>query len=210
MAKMETLRDTFGSGSLDTDKWLAISGATVDQNKVKLTAIKSTFPTTVGVESKTYYDITESYVVAKLEVPVSYFGLANIDFGVNTYPITPPNKAYFSIYNKYVSGEYVYTLAAVVALNSQNSLEVATVAYNSTSHAWLRIRESSGTVYWEVSSDGIKWSIVHSQAADFSGVTFKLVCDVTWNNNVTTVSGSMYLDNVNMPPNPAAFLPFFI
>lgn len=32
------------------------------------------------------------------------------------------------------------------------------IAYNATTHAWVRIREASGTLYWETSPDGITWT----------------------------------------------------
>ncbi len=33
------------------------------------------------------------------------------------------------------------------------------VTYNPSNHAWLRIRESAGTVYWETSANGTSWVI---------------------------------------------------
>jgi hypothetical protein len=39
------------------------------------------------------------------------------------------------------------------------------VAYDSTDHAWVRIREDSGTIYWETSPDGTVWSQLRSDTA---------------------------------------------
>ncbi|MFI8531807.1 LamG-like jellyroll fold domain-containing protein [Streptomyces aquilus] len=33
------------------------------------------------------------------------------------------------------------------------------LTYNPISHAWLRVREASGTVYWETSGDGFIWTV---------------------------------------------------
>ncbi|MER7738896.1 LamG-like jellyroll fold domain-containing protein [Streptomyces sp. NPDC096538] len=38
------------------------------------------------------------------------------------------------------------------------------LAYSPISHAWLRIRESGGTLYWETSSDGFGWTVRRSLA----------------------------------------------
>jgi hypothetical protein len=38
------------------------------------------------------------------------------------------------------------------------------VTYSPIDHAWLRIREASGTVYWETSGDGFSWSARRSLA----------------------------------------------
>lgn len=34
----------------------------------------------------------------------------------------------------------------------------ASIAYNSTTHAWWRLRESSGTIFWDTSPDGSTWT----------------------------------------------------
>ncbi|MFF7290740.1 LamG-like jellyroll fold domain-containing protein [Streptomyces griseorubiginosus] len=38
------------------------------------------------------------------------------------------------------------------------------LTYSPISHAWLRIREASGTVYWETSGDGFGWTVRRSLA----------------------------------------------
>ncbi|MEU0181770.1 hypothetical protein ABZ312_11365 [Streptomyces sp. NPDC006207] len=38
------------------------------------------------------------------------------------------------------------------------------LTYDPIQHGWLRIRETSGTVYWETSSDGYNWSVQRSLA----------------------------------------------
>ncbi|MGW0566088.1 hypothetical protein [Streptomyces tauricus] len=37
------------------------------------------------------------------------------------------------------------------------------VAYSPVDHAWLRLREASGTLYWETSPDGITWTVRRSE-----------------------------------------------
>jgi len=40
-----------------------------------------------------------------------------------------------------------------------------TIPYDPVEHAWLRIREDAGTVYWETSADGREWVTRHSDTA---------------------------------------------
>ncbi len=39
------------------------------------------------------------------------------------------------------------------------------VAYNARDYAWLRVRESAGTIYWESSGDGFGWTVRRTLAA---------------------------------------------
>lgn len=41
----------------------------------------------------------------------------------------------------------------------------ATLPYDPEAHAWLRVREGGGTLFWETSADGRTWTIRHSDTA---------------------------------------------
>lgn len=71
--------------------------------------------------------------------------------------------------------------------------QVATAAYNATSHRWWRIREAGGTVYWETSPDGSTWSAFGSTAFAVSN-----------NEGVGLFGGTATVfDNFNNPPSAA-------
>ncbi|MFI6103164.1 hypothetical protein [Streptomyces sp. NPDC051310] len=38
-------------------------------------------------------------------------------------------------------------------------------AYDPVAHAWLRLREDAGLLYWEASPDGVTWSVLRTAAA---------------------------------------------
>lgn len=54
------------------------------------------------------------------------------------------------------------------------------LAYSGFSHAWLRIRETAGTVFWETSADGATWTVRRSLAtpawASSQTLTVELAC----------------------------------
>ena len=53
-------------------------------------------------------------------------------------------------------------LAGVIAAMSQTGFSDASptnLTYSAIDHAWLRVRESAGTVYWETSGDGVTWVV---------------------------------------------------
>jgi hypothetical protein len=41
----------------------------------------------------------------------------------------------------------------------------AVAAYDPAEHAWLRMREAGGSLYWETSPDGRTWTVQHAEAA---------------------------------------------
>jgi hypothetical protein len=55
------------------------------------------------------------------------------------------------------------TLAAQSSTGSGYT-DAATITYSATAMRWLRIREASGTVYWDYSADGVTWTTLASAA----------------------------------------------
>ncbi|MFF7329667.1 hypothetical protein [Streptomyces sp. NPDC008150] len=59
--------------------------------------------------------------------------------------------------------QWVYVAAATPKLRAQSITSYddpasVELTYDATNHAWLRIREASGTVYWDTSADGTTWT----------------------------------------------------
>jgi chitosanase len=55
----------------------------------------------------------------------------------------------------------INTATGLIRFNSNTSYwdnDAVVLTYNATDHAWLRIREGSGTLYWETSNNGITWT----------------------------------------------------
>lgn len=61
------------------------------------------------------------------------------------------------------------------------------VPYSHIDHLWLRIRETSGTVYWETSGDGWDWTILRTLATPAWVVSQSLIVSLT--NNRTGGTG---------------------
>jgi hypothetical protein len=66
---------------------------------------------------------------------------------------------------------------------------------------WYRVREDSGTIYWDHSSDGISWDNVASLANPFA-VTSMLTVHYTEIFNTGQSSTVAKLDNYNITPSP--------
>lgn len=81
----------------------------------------------------------------------------------------------------------------VAGTNSDTSF-----TYNATKDKWIRLRHSSGTVFWETSRDGATWSIKRSKASslDFNEVKCQFVTGY-WNPEESDV-GHVEIDNFNL------------
>ncbi|MHB8418081.1 MAG: hypothetical protein ACYDCL_08390 [Myxococcales bacterium] len=82
---------------------------------------------------------------------------------------------------------------------------LATLSYSSTSDAWWRIRESSGTVYWDTSSDGVSWtsqaSVADSSLFDLSSLTPTFYCETYGTGSPSP--GQAEFANLSIPPTSA-------
>jgi endoglucanase len=81
-----------------------------------------------------------------------------------------------------------------------------TITYSSTTHAWLRLRELSGTIYWETSSDGLTWtsrrSVGGSTPAWITNLTTQNLQFMAHRDSGTVDFGEV--DNVNILPGGVA------
>jgi hypothetical protein len=73
------------------------------------------------------------------------------------------------------------------------------VAFDPSVHRWLRIREQSGTLYQETSTDGVDWS-VHFSYATPPWITAAYIRFGMRAESTTSAPGRAELDNVNLTP----------
>lgn len=74
-------------------------------------------------------------------------------------------------------------------------------AYDATDYRYLRLRESSGIIYWETSANGYSWTVRKSKASALSlyESDMLLVCG-RWSGEPDP--GYSYFDNLNLMPSP--------
>jgi hypothetical protein len=91
------------------------------------------------------------------------------------------------------------TLSARVTVAGTSTI-VGSFSYDATQHAWWRIRESGGTIYWETAPDGKTWTTQATNAALAFGID---VLDVnlsggTW--QAVASPGMVAYSSLNLPP----------
>jgi len=91
--------------------------------------------------------------------------------------------AYVGFFNYATSGTY------------SDPDQVNVTPYDPVEHAWVRIREASGTVYWDTSPDGATWTNRRTLATP-SWVTTNL-CSAGFDTNRANGSHYAEFDNLN-------------
>lgn len=146
MALMQTLTDKFDTGLDKAVKWsLSNAGATWDSTnqRVQLACNK---PTASVLGPGTTYDLTGSYIFAKIVIPPTGTGTRVIrlvcgDGGNNSLDIR-------------CTGSTLSAVKSVSGVITSQSIG----AYNSTTHAFWRVRESGGNALFDTSTDGLTWT----------------------------------------------------
>lgn len=174
MAKTETLVDTFASA--DSGKWNygGTSGdASVSGGQVSIANGNI-------LNSVSTYDLTSSYIFTEM-VSGGASG-ALIYYDIATFEgITFAFDGTDLIANDILGGQ----------LHSGT--------YSPTNHRWLRMRESSGTVMWDTSPDGVTWSTWYSSS---------YAVGTAW--SIALNGAGTIFDNVNNAPSPANTSAFFV
>jgi hypothetical protein len=77
---------------------------------------------------------------------------------------------------------------------------IGSVLYDPAQHAWWRIRESGGTLFWETAPDGKAW-VVQAQLSALPFAIDVLDVDVMSGTYQSQASpGQSHFDNLNLPP----------
>lgn len=157
LSKFETLTDNFDDNVVDTAKWPSnynTAGALPDE-----VGGRARVPCGTGFAayaSDTLYQLQNSYVHSQ---------------------VTPPSGTGSSAYCQMVVLSDVAGTQALFQINAVTNTLLMTlqtafvdeggqsIAYNPVNHAWLRLRETSGTLLWQTSPDGRSWMTRHSFAS---------------------------------------------
>jgi hypothetical protein len=186
MAKLDTFSDNFDDNSLDTAKWNYF-GTNVNEINQQLEFTTLAAGEYLGVTSDNQYDLTGSYAQIKV-VDAGNQSISSYEAYPLILQIDGDNHVNFSILGGNLRAYKKVT-------GSSTSLE--SVAYNSTNHKYLRIRESSGNTYWDTSADGITWSNFHSVANPITVTALTVVIQCgTWQAEASTTT--LKVDNLNV------------
>lgn len=163
---MGSIGDSFSSSSTLETLWYF---STNNDSPVTVSGGRAVIPCDTNgelLQTGTIYNLTSSYIYAKV-TPAAGSG-CDSGLELNDGSSAPSGGAYNSITWDYTVGSPLSALLTQAGVDTT----VGTLTYSATNHAWLRIRESSGTIFWDTSADGMSWTnrFSHSHSIDVTGL----------------------------------------
>ena len=179
-ASISTLTDNFNDNSLDA-KWTVNGTASEVNGQIEI-------PTGAwaALYSAAYYDLTGSSASVKI-IDAGNLAIADYYF-VWRLQIDSNNNLSWYFNNGYIYASYIET---------GNYNTVYSAVYDADTYRYLRIREASGTIYWD-SSDGITWTNRGSVATPIIITALQTIWYI--DGAVTPVTTTAKVDNFNILP----------
>lgn len=151
---LEQLGDDFDDGTVDTARWVGNFGTVTETDgRARISAIAGV-PS--GFESARQWRLWGTNATARLVTVPGGGGNGRTSFMVNAQ--TSGIRVGF----EYNASTGLLSCKEDVGFFDGSPVNLT---YNATTHAWLRIREAGGTLYWETSEDGYVWTVRRSGAA---------------------------------------------
>ncbi|MFE9432149.1 LamG-like jellyroll fold domain-containing protein [Streptomyces sp. NPDC006640] len=145
------LGDEFDDRQVNTGRWVTNVGGAFETAEGRLR-----IPMAPGVDtnftSARTWKLTSSKLTAKLTTVPALNGSSNCAASMWVTSTTSGTRIGW----RYDAG------TGVISAQSQTSFadgSAVNLSYSAIDHAWLRVREASGTVYWETSGDGYAWTV---------------------------------------------------
>ncbi|GAA3852576.1 hypothetical protein GCM10023084_03510 [Streptomyces lacrimifluminis] len=154
MPLLHTLRDDFGDNTVDTALWpdsYDPGGYTETGGRARLTCNTAYN----GYASAATYTLAESYLFCRVYPPADDGAASEAWAQVLITSSTPGTDAVFEV--NAATGNI--NMGARTGYFDAGSV---TIPYNGVDHAWLRIRETAGVLYWETSRNGAAWTVRRS------------------------------------------------
>lgn len=160
MAKAHTLSDNFNDNLRDSARWKSDGDVQEVNQRVEARPPPHINDGYAGYTSADSYDLTDSWV--KLEV-------------LRTLSV-PGGSTYLR------AGQANNTVRVAVSDGRLSCIQtvggvdttLSVVPYNPVDHRWWQLRESGGTTFWEVSSDGQRWTTLFSKSTPVDLTLVKL------------------------------------
>jgi hypothetical protein len=185
---LESLEDHF-TGALDTGRWPNSYGdATTAGGRGRIPCTVGGFS---GLRSATTYTLAGSHFLLRAYPPAANGATATSALSLLVLSSTGGTDA----------GFIIDTAQNAMGLYSRTGYADGGAlfpAYDPTAHAWLRLRETGGTLLWESSPDSSNWTVLRSAPSPgwLSDTDLSLLMESTRTDGSANVAE---VDNVNLP-----------
>lgn len=200
MAKFQTLQDNFNTNTRDSSKWnqFASGSTSISQNNGLLLIA---MPTNANSSSYAFYDsvnafsLVDSYAYVQI---VQIYNTSTTADMVYRIELDATRWIRWVIEENIIYAQY---------RNGGGQTTLYSVAFSYTTHRYIRLRETGGTVYWETSPDAITWTTRATLATPtfVSSNDLYLYLEGSCYENVTN-AGTCAFDDLNIALKPASLL----
>jgi hypothetical protein len=187
MALISTLQDNFDDNSFNSSLWSRSSGTEVLEQNQQMELKSST--AAKWLRSISTYDLTASSFQFKY---ISHSGTLPPTVGLQVQNANPGLGAQNQLAFDFSSGGNVRGKYSVVATFTYGT-SVAIGSYQ-----YFRIREVSGTIYWDASADSVSWTNIFSVATPITITSMYAFAYAQWPS-----TASLFIDSINVIPSTA-------
>lgn len=198
---------TDGFTSYDPSKWTFSTSAAGDSaddyaGVLRLTPAASTGTAAVNVDSLAQWSLIGSSVSVGVLQVVANNGGVNCKFNFHV----PGAQAFNQTLGFWYEWGNLYAYYYVDGVQ----YSAAALTYSPVNHAWWRLRENSGTIFWDTSADGVNWGAPVAQIPT-STLHFDLTHGIVGFNvkaygSGNSSPGSAQFANLNLAPAPLSTL----
>lgn len=192
--KVASLTDNFNDGSISAAKWPFTGGTVTETGGVaSLSAVADVLS---YLESYAAFSIVGSSFTAKVTAPSA--GTATYNYaGITLYDVQTGYDTWFQLYVDSVAGQIGWRGAVDGAYQFN---WVSSLPYDPVDHAWLRVRESGGNLFFEVGPDSITWTLIGLETCPPDiAASNQLSLNLEVYRDAGTTGTAATFDNVNLP-----------
>jgi hypothetical protein len=153
VAKFHTLQNDFSAPTLSAA--FATDGANVVYGSGVVTL--GIFTAQNNLKTAAAWDLTSSLVLSRVSFPPTGGGGHQCSFRLATGSPTNTNNEIRFFRNGANAIDCRYAVGGVLTT-------LVTLTYDPAAHAWMRLRHTGATVFWEFSADGLVWSVAASES----------------------------------------------
>lgn len=195
MPLISTLIDNFNDGIVGPEWGNAYGGVSEPGGRARVPCVAGQY---AGYQTGKVYTLAGSSVY--LQVPLA----AAVNGGTvevqTVFAITPdPTQGTNLAFN-------INTVTGTIRCESNTNYSdgaATSLTYSATTHAWLRIRETGGTLYWDTSTDGSTWTNRRTLATPAWVTSSTTLALDLWSYRNNGTSNYAEFDNVNTTQNGA-------
>lgn len=146
------LRDDFDDASRDVVLWSGSYGDVVEEAGLARVPCSTAFS---AYQSASVYTLADSQVACRVVPPAA--GGATVEALAELLVITSTGGTDGGFSLNAVTGQL-----SLASRSGYFDGAAVVLTYSPTDHAWLRLREAAGVLYWETSPDGTAWTVGRS------------------------------------------------